>query len=168
MLNTPVSSVHHPFIVDSWEIFGPSSKGFNFHLHPPRMRVAESWVWASVISDVSKSVWDPKEKTLSSWLAAVNLLTWITHSSYTTDQSEAPDGCMGTNQRPGLRHDTTLIPGLEIMFSKFSHDIQWFEYSGKWRLLEASLNGQIIGLSNFFHRKLLLSGVLRVNLSNFS
>ena len=152
MLNTPVSSVHHPFIVDSWEIFGSSSKGFNFHLHPPRIRAECEQVWYLMSLNPS---WDPEEKTLSSWLAAVNLLTWITHSSYTTDQSEAPDGCMGTNQKPGLRHDTTLIPGLEIMFSKFSHDIQWFEYSGKWRLLEASLNGQIIGLSNFCSQKII-------------
>ena len=64
-------------------------------------------------------------------------------------QSEARDGCQPTNERPGCDM-TQLSPGVEIMFSKFSHDIQWFEYSGKWRLLEAILNGQIIGLGNFF------------------
>ena len=59
---------------------------------------------------------------------------WITHSSYTTDQSEAPDtfllttdqseapdGCMVRGQDCNM---TQLSPGLEIMFSKFSHDIQ--------------------------------------------
>ena len=129
--------------------------------------------WESVISDVPKSVSRERRNSLSfsSWRGAVNLLTRITHSSWTADQSEPSIQVTWpvlANERRGLVHDTPLSPELEIMFSKFSHDIQWFEYSGKWRLLEANLNGQIIGLSNFFHRKLLHSGVLRVNLSNFS
>ena len=129
--------------------------------------------WESVISDVSKSV--SREEKLSLLL----IMTWCCQSPdedytfllETTDQSEPSIQVTWpvlANERRGLVHDTPLSPELEIMFSKFSHDIQWFEYSGKWRLLEANLNGQIIGLSNFFHRKLLHSGVLRVNLSNFS
>ena len=86
--------------------------------------------WESVMrSYVSKSVSRGETLSLvSSWRAAVNLLTWITHSSWTTDQSGPSIQVtwpVSTNGRQGLVHDTPLSPGLEIMFSKFSHDIQW-------------------------------------------
>ena len=159
-----------PFIVDSWEIFGSfrALKGFQFSSSPTQNVELVLWDLMSLNPSLEEKL---SLSRVSSWRGAVNLLTWITHSSWTTDQSGPSIQVtwpVSTNGRPGLVHDTPLSPGLEIMFSKFSHDIQWFEYSGKWRLLEANLNGQIIGLSNFFHRKLLHSGVLRVNLSNFS
>ena len=129
--------------------------------------------WESVISDVSKSV--SREEKLSLLL----IMTWCCQSpdeDYTFLLGNGPiraqySGhvtCPGQwETRTGPWH-STLTWTRNYVFQIFS----WYSMIRVFRkmtfILEANLNGQIIGLSNFFHRKLLHSGVLRVNLSNFS